>query len=141
MQRSRHAFTIIELIAAAAILAVLVGALVPATLLVQQHRRELAVHRQALQAADNLLERVLTLPWSELEAGLSGEAIRTDDVLADVPGGTWKLTVVDVSSGGPAKRATVQVSYGGGARSGAVALTAWAFRDGQSNSGPMNEEP
>ena len=130
MRRYRtHAFTIIEVTAAAAILAVLLAAFVPVTLLVQNHRRESVVHRRALQAADNLLEHVLALPWGEIHSDVAGQTVRAEKVLAGVPGAGWKIIVADESSNFPAKRVTVQVSYGAGVRSDTVQLTAWVYQD------------
>jgi Tfp pilus assembly protein PilE len=130
MRRYRtHAFTIIEVTAAAAILAVLLAAFVPATLLVQNHRRESAAHCLALQAADNLLEHVLALPWGEIHSDVAGDTVRAEQVLAGVPGASWRIIVADESSNVSAKRVTVQVSYGAGVRADVVEFTAWVYQD------------
>jgi type II secretory pathway pseudopilin PulG len=131
---SRNAFTLIEATGAAVVLAAILGAAVPMILLVQSQRRENAVHRDAVRAADNLLERVLAIDWADLESDRVGETIRADEVLVSVPGGAWNLEVVDAKAGPPAKRITVTVSYRIRGQTGSVDLTAWRFGEHEANS-------
>ena len=130
--RKSHGFTIIEAAVAGVVLAAIVTAVVPMMVLVQSQQHAAHVQRQALLAADNLLERVLALEWSELEAGVAGAALGASDMLSGVPGGTWKLTVVEESDPMPAKRVTLTVSYAARGRTGSVQVTAWAFENGDS---------
>jgi type II secretory pathway pseudopilin PulG len=136
MRRDQHhAFTIIEVTAAAAILAVILASVVPATLLVQRQRSEALAYRRALEATDNLLERVLALPWDDVRADLDDATIHAREVLADIPVGSWKVSVEDASTGISAKRVTVQVTYGPTGRRGSVRLTGWVYRDPRSGEG------
>jgi hypothetical protein len=126
---SRNAFTLLETVGAAAVLAAILGAAVPMMLLVQSQRHENAVRRQAVRAADNLLERVLAVDWSELDAGLTGESIDAPELLDAIPGGAWNLTVIEEPTPVPAKRVTVAVSYRSRGRTGSVHVTAWTFNN------------
>jgi type II secretory pathway pseudopilin PulG len=126
---SRNAFTLLETVVAAVVLAAILGAAVPMVLLVQSQRHDNSEQWQAVRAADNLLERVLAVDWAELEAGLASEAIGAAELLDAVPGGTWNLTVIEEHDPVPAKRVTVAVSYRSRSRTGNVHVTAWAFDD------------
>jgi type II secretory pathway pseudopilin PulG len=129
----RNAFTLIEATGAAVVLGAILVAAVPMILLVQSQRRENAVHRVAVRAADNLLERVLVLELANLESEQVGETIRADEVLDAVPGGAWSLKVIDANAGLPARRITITVSYRTRGRTGSVHLTAWSFGKPESN--------
>lgn len=126
-RRHAYAFTIVEVTAAAAMLAIILGALVPTVLLVQTQRRERVLQCQALDAADNLLERVLALDWHDIQSPLPDGAIGADEVLDGLTGGTWRVDVAESPGSLPAKRVTVRVVYGTSGRTGTVRLAAWAL--------------
>ena len=122
-------FTIIETTVAGVILAAILAAVVPMMVLVQSQQIIATAQRQALSAADNLLERALALDWAEIQSDVADEEIGASEVLSGVPGGEWTLTVIDEAEGVPAKRVTLTVSYAARGQAGSVQLTAWAFED------------
>jgi hypothetical protein len=130
----RMAFTIIEAASAAAVLGVVLGMVVPLVLLIQAHRREAAVHRQAQEVADNLLERALALDWRETQTTSPGESIAADELLASLPGGECQVGVVEEPGPVGAMRLTVTVMYASRGQLGTVRLTAWTYPKAASGS-------
>ena len=123
----QRGFTIVELAVAVAMIATLLALVAEMIVFARVARRTVQQQAAVQQTADNLLERIISLPW---------EAIQTDadfteslpDAFNDSPAGlSWEVVVVEETDPVPAKRITVRVTRP--ARNGRaqppVRLTAW----------------
>jgi prepilin-type N-terminal cleavage/methylation domain-containing protein len=127
----RSAFSLLEVIVAAAILAVILT--VAARMLNALGNQQQASQRRALalQTVQALAEQLGNLPWDEL----TPEAANRTNVPAvsqtHLPGAKLSIAVHEEQEPLSAKRVTVALTWNGpnGQPSGPVRLTTWVFHD------------
>lgn len=108
---TRRGFSLIELIGALAILAVVFAIVLP-TLLIVARERQAAEQRQfALQHASNLLEEPVTRNWNELPPGELALPEASSDLRSVLPNLERKLLVRDVEDAIPSRQLTVSIRW------------------------------
>ncbi len=127
---NRRGMTLIETLAAGALLAVLVlvSAQMFAALSVQQRA---TLNRQAaLHEAANQLERLTVVPWDELSERAVADAQLSAEAQAALPGGELEITLAESSDLPEAKQISVAVRWqdATGMPAARVELVAWTFR-------------
>ena len=127
---SRRAFTLLEMLAAFAVLGVLVAFCVQLLPAVARQRAAAAQRQAATQEAANLLERIAARPWDQLTpaalqgVGLSSEARR------QLPGAKLQVDVFDPAQNPAARRIAVCVQWEDrdGLPVRPARLVAWRYR-------------
>jgi type II secretory pathway pseudopilin PulG len=130
-RRRRRGFTMVELCATCALLAVAIPLTVAALGAAAKQRRGIEMRQQAIEAADNLLERLTAESWDRLSDDRLNEI---KDALGDEPlppGGELQFQLVDQAGPPAAKRIDVEVSWQPGAARirQRVRLSGWVFRE------------
>jgi Tfp pilus assembly protein PilE len=131
MRRSKRGITIVEVTAAAAMLAVLLAssAQVMRSLATQQ---EAAARRaMALQTVEAVLEEFANRPWGELTPTAAGDVTLPEVAKMHLPGASVEATVADVTDPVAAKRLAVEVEWNSpnGQPARPVRLTTWVYSD------------
>ena len=128
---SRKGFTMIEVIAAIAVLAAAMVAVAQTVAVVARQRQRTERQTLAVQEAANLMERIYALPWNEVTQDQAVAARLSPAGRSRLPAAAVKVTVQ--ASGDPPteKRISVDIDWqeADGGRSRPVRLTAWRFAD------------
>jgi Tfp pilus assembly protein PilE len=123
-------FVIVELIAAAAIVAVLLSVTLE-LFRVSMTQQRLAAHRQAaLQEAANLMERLASQPWDDLTTeGVKGLRL-SDETSRAVPDATLAIEIGQPQGEPAAKQITVNINLNElpGVPARPMQLVAWKHR-------------
>ena len=120
----------IELCAAAALLAVALSAVVSTLAVVARQRRGAELHARALEEADNLLERLTAEPWEAITPERIVQ-LGFDQLVADaLPEGELRIDVVTPADAPATKRIDLAVAWrpAVGKATNQVRLTTWAER-------------
>ncbi len=132
---TRRAFTLIELCAAGAMLAVAMSLTLSTLAAVTRQQRAAEVRQRALEMAENILEQAAHLPFSQLTPERLvqlQQASRADEAL---PEGKVELALADQPGTPPGKRIDLKLSWRPGAAKDrrSVRLSAWAYRIGDAH--------
>ena len=133
--RTRPGFTLVEVIAAAAMLAVL---LVLAGQMLAQARRNSRIAEQralALRTVENGLEELTARPWNEVTDEAISQLVLPPRLTRRWPQATLSGSVEEFSDPAPAKRLSLQVQLTPTQPVLAAKLTTWIYR------APEVEEP
>jgi hypothetical protein len=101
MINSRRAVALLEAIAAAALLAVLVTVCLRMFALTALERRAVEKRAIAMQEAANAIESVAALPWDQVTPERLAEIELSPSVKEILPGGALKLSVEPATTGPP----------------------------------------
>lgn len=129
---TRRAFTIVELCAAAAILAAALS-LALATLGATAKQRQAADLRQrAMELAENVLERATNVPWRELTAERLAQLGADSGSERQLPEGQLNLVLTEQAGPPAAKRIALELSWRPGAAKDrrTLRLATWIYRQG-----------
>jgi hypothetical protein len=126
----RRGFLLLELGAAGVMLMVLFVVSMQMFRATAAQRRALQHRRAALQAADNVMERLCARPWDELTPEHVGKAPLDDEVRAAVPRGRLAIDVEQADENAGEKRIAVEVRWAvePGEPDRSVRLVAWKYR-------------
>ena len=125
----RSGYSLFEIIISLGVLAVVLVVVAQSVTLVARQRRVTQRRQLALQAAENSMERLFTLPWVELSTEkLMGEALPRE-FTSGLPGAALKIDVDEEAGPPSAKRLQVEVSWTDTGRmvGRPVRLTAWRY--------------
>jgi prepilin-type N-terminal cleavage/methylation domain-containing protein len=127
----RHGFTLLELTAATAMLALLLTTSAQMLRVLSAHGRATSQRAIALQAAQAISEEVSNLPWDQLTTEAADQAKVPAQLDPRLPGSKLTLTVVEETTPAISKRITLELVWNGtnGQAVAPVRLTSWAFRD------------
>jgi hypothetical protein len=132
--RGRRGFTLVELAGAVFVLGATMALTVQVLGWVAAERRTALRRQWALREADNLLERITSLPYDRV-ATAAIDRLKADGnrhVERELPGGHLDVQVAERATPAPAKQIVVEVHWR--ARSGGevapVRLTAWVYDRG-----------
>ena len=126
--RTRPGFTLVEVIAAAAMLAVL---LVLAGQMLAQARRNSRIAEQralALRTVENGLEELTARPWNEVTDEAISQLVLPPRLTRRWPQATLSGSVEELSDPAPAKRLSLQVQLTPTQPVLAAKLTTWIYR-------------
>lgn len=128
---------LLEIIAALALLSAMV--VLVGQLLVMQRRvtSDLRAQDGARQAAANLLDDLVQLPWSELTQPATQPIVRQHEV--EDAGYRCEVLVVDEGGAPPGKRVEVAVRPTGEEPRRVVRLTAWRYPDSEPQASAQEE--
>lgn len=127
---NRAGYHLMEVIAAASLLAVIMLVTVPSLRWVAAGRRDAAQRQLAAQELANVMERVMARDWS----ALTPESVATEELSAEakarLPGSEFKVSVVAAGESPPAKRVTAELRWNDatGRTMAPVRLTAWKYQ-------------
>jgi prepilin-type N-terminal cleavage/methylation domain-containing protein len=127
----RHGFTLIELTAAAAMLALLLTMSAQMLRLLSVHQRASEQRAIALQAAQAITEEIGNLPWDQLTTEAANHVKVPAQLDSHLPGSKLTLAVVEESEPIASKRINLELVWNGtnGQMVAPVRLTSWAYRD------------
>lgn len=127
----RRGTTLVECIAAGAILAVLLVVCTQALSRTVIQQRAIANRRAALQTAANAMERVHALAWDQLAPANTQRIARQVSQQEMLRGGRVEITVEESQAAPPAKRVRVAVFWKemGEDRERSQLLTAWRYAE------------
>lgn len=132
-KRTRHGFSLIELIATCILLGVVFSVSVPLLTVVARERRSGEQRQFALQHATNLLERAATRDWSELPVGPQTISPAPADLQSLLPGLERSVEVRELSDELHTKHVIVSLHWNG--RSGQpvapLRLSTWVYPNGK----------
>ncbi len=129
-KRSRSGATLIEIAAAALLLAVAMGVSVQVLAWAAAQRRDAETRRNVQQELSNVMERITARPWREITADVVASAKLTPTT-ADVVDAARLTGDVRVDPADPdAKQIRLEAHWRGrsGNRESTVRLTAWVYR-------------
>jgi prepilin-type N-terminal cleavage/methylation domain-containing protein len=127
----RHGFTLIELTAAAAMLALLLTTSAQMLRVLSAHERATEQRAFALQAAQAISEEVGNLPWDQLTTETANQVKVPAQLDPRLPGSKLTITVAEESAPTTSKRIMLELVWNAtnGHAVAPVRLTSWAFRD------------
>ena len=120
----------LEMLAAIGLMAVLIALCLQMLAATAAARRASERRAVALQEATNLLERVSTIPWSEVTAERLSEVDVSPEVRALLPGAKARLLTEGTKDNGPpGKRVRVEITWTNatGDADAPVGLTTWMY--------------
>ena len=129
MKSNRRGFTIVEMMAASAMTAVLVTMCVQMLTLTAVQRRGAERRSIALEEAANVTESLSSLTWEEMTPERIAQ-VRLSEAAQQILGdGALKIALEPSTSGPPAKLIRVEIAWPNGASGGdaAVRLSSWIF--------------
>jgi prepilin-type N-terminal cleavage/methylation domain-containing protein len=128
-RHARRGMTVIEIVAAAAILAVLLASVVQAFRVFDTHRRVAERRAVALETTQSLLEQLSNTPWDGLTPAIAEKLAIPAAVKSFLPGANVAASVADVSEPVVAKRVSVELKWNApsGAEARPVRLTSWVY--------------
>ncbi len=129
---ARVGFTVVEVAAAAAILAAVFVFVAQAALWTAANRSAIDRRQSALVEAENVMEQLTSLPWAELTAETAAKVTLSPSAAERFGNQALTSTVTSSEDQPGAKRIVVQVRYSDGDQVDArrVRLVAWAYRQG-----------
>ncbi len=105
---------LVEVLAAATILAVVMTLSVEMLGALAQQRRALDDRQAAIRAAGNVMERLFARPFDQCTAETVDAGPWTEQLQQTLPGGRVEIDIVALDAPPPAKRVTVAVSWSEG---------------------------
>ncbi|MGQ0635709.1 MAG: type IV pilus modification PilV family protein [Planctomycetaceae bacterium] len=129
MRRPRAGFTLVELTIAALLLGAIFVSVIPVLGLITRDRREAERRQLALIAAENLLDRLAALPYSDLTVERVARYRLPETVAGQLPEAALRCDVSADDDSQSAKRISVELRWqkGASATSPPMRLTAWVF--------------
>ena len=136
MQANRRGFTIVEMMAASAMTAVLVTMCVQMLSLTTLQRRAAEQRSTALEEAANVTESLSSLTWEEITPERIAQYRLSEPARQVLRNGVLKISLEPSTSGPPAKLVRLEISWPNGADRGdaAVRLSSWIFSRGKAAS-------
>ena len=130
MMNRRRGYLALELMAASAVLATLLGVSLHALGALAEQRRAASQREMAVQEVANVLERATALPWSEVTSDRLAAWPLSAEASAMLPAGELQVSVDSAADDPDAKRlvARVQWSQVSGDDRAGVSLTTWVYR-------------
>ena len=127
----RYGFTLIELTAAAAMLALLLTTSAQMLRVLSAHERATDARAIALQAAQAITEEIGNLPWDQLTTETAKQLKVPAQLGPRLPAAKLTVTVIDENTPAMSKRIMLELAWNGtnGQAVAPVRLTSWAFRD------------
>ena len=129
MKSNHRGFTIVEMIAASALTAMLVTMCVQMLSSTAVQRRAVERRMIALEEAANLTESLGSLTWEELTPERIAEYRLSEPAQQILDGGVLKIAIEPSTSGPPAKLVRVEITWpsAGGGTDAPVRLSSWVF--------------
>jgi len=123
----RQAFTLMEMIAAATLLAALMTVCVPMLGAIAAHRRAASQRQCAIQEAANAMEHLAAADWESLKVGASPAAQLSPEARRALPDGSLTVEIASPPQEPGAKRITITVRWEdpAGRRLAPLRLVAW----------------
>jgi type II secretory pathway pseudopilin PulG len=127
----RSGFNLVEICVTCALLGVAIPLTVSTLGAAARQRRGVEMRQRAIEAADNLLERLVAEPWDKLSPERLAEAERGSPADEWLPGGQVKLQLVEPPGPPAAKRIDLELSWQprAGRSRERVRLSAWNYRE------------
>jgi prepilin-type N-terminal cleavage/methylation domain-containing protein len=127
----RRAFTLFEVIIAAAILAALLTASVQMLRALSIHQRATEHRAAALQAAQAVSDEVANIPWDQLTVESAKKVTIPKPLDGYLPGAKLSVSLDEEAAPAPSKRLHVDLTWNGpdGQAVAPVRLTSWVFPD------------
>jgi prepilin-type N-terminal cleavage/methylation domain-containing protein len=123
----RRGFTLLEVVASAAMLAALLAVVGQAIVAVESSARRADEHAEALRVVDNLLEQFLAAPWDAIDADAVGRLALPNYVQDRWPKARLSGSIEPVDEPVLGKRVSLTLETGA-ARTRAVTMTTWIYR-------------
>lgn len=132
MKARQRGFTILEVMVAAALTALLVTMCVRMLTSSAAQRRGAERRSVALEEAANVAESVAALPWDELTSERVGQIQLSESARQALGNGSLKVSLEPAASGPASKQIRVQLTWPNPAGGEAtVELSSWAFAPGK----------
>jgi len=130
MTRKPPGFTVMEILAAAVILAAVLAVCVQLVRATTQQRRALQTRELTIQEAANLMERLAGMTWQELAGTQPAQLCLSGDALRAIPGAELKVEVVSCPGQPEAKRIAVAIAWQDDSARPVrpVRIVAWRYR-------------
>jgi prepilin-type N-terminal cleavage/methylation domain-containing protein len=127
----RRAMTLIEVIAAVSMLAVLLGSSVQMMRALGMQQRAAARRAMALQTVQAVTEELTNLPWNALTPAVAENLSVPEVAQFYLPGAVITATVEDVSQPVESKRLSVEMRWNApsGKPAAPLRLTTWVYPD------------
>ena len=109
--RTRRGFTLLEIVTAVAMMAVLMAVAMKGLTAISAQRQALAHRETALREAANLAERLWGRPFDELTAEKLASVRISDEAAAALPDATVKIDVAPRAADPAAKRVAIELSW------------------------------
>lgn len=128
--KARRAFTLVEVIVSSILLATVVVTVAPLLGWVAAERRAAAQRQFAMQEAENLMERITLLDWTELTSDRLAQWDLSSEAAEVLPDRQLTATVEEVPGPPPARRVQIVLTWQNraGETVSPVRLTSWFFR-------------
>lgn len=125
----RSGSILIEVMVAAAVMAIMITTTVEALALVAARHLAADQRQWAIEEAENIVERLHRRPWDLLTADAKLDPEFEVRIAQSLPGGRGQVIVTHADGPPPAKRLDVEIAWQGSAGAPAkVRLTAWVFQ-------------
>jgi len=127
MADTRRGYMLMEAMAGAAVLAVLITVCLQMFASMTVSRRAAEQRALALQAAANTIERISALPWDQITPERLAEITLPPSTQEHLGGGNLKLTLRPLETVGPAKQLQVEITWpnSAGGTDAPVRLSYW----------------
>jgi type II secretory pathway pseudopilin PulG len=127
----RNGITLVEIVAAVSVLAVLLATSVQMLSALSQRGRAAERRTLANETAQAMVEQLASMRWDDLTPQAAERLAVPDQVQPFLPGAKLEAVVVDEQEPVAAKRIFVKLTWTspGGQPAGPVQLTAWSFPD------------
>lgn len=126
--KSQPAFTIVEVAAGAAMLAVLLTLTGQLLVAMRDSARRTEDGALLLQSVDNALEEFVAAPWAEIDESSAATVRLSDEVRRRWPHAQLTAKVTPSMEPVQAKQVTLRLSLGKGSALKPVSLTTWVYR-------------
>jgi prepilin-type N-terminal cleavage/methylation domain-containing protein len=125
----RRAFTLLEVVIAAAMLAVLLTTSVQMLRALSIHQRASERRAVALEAAEAAADQVANIPWDQLTAESAKKATIPKQLASYLPGAKLSVSLDEEPTPTPSRRIHIDLTWNGahGQPVAPVRLTSWVF--------------
>mgnify|MGYP001428761443 CR=1 FL=1 len=129
--KTRRGMTMIEIIAAAAILGVMLASAVQVIRVLETQRRTADRRALALETTQSLLEQLGNTPWDQLTPSANAALTIPEAVSVYLPSAKAVATVVEQQDPVPSKRIAVELQWNApsGLPVAPIRLTTWVFEN------------
>ena len=128
---TRRGFTFIEVIAAAAMLAVLFTLAGQMLVQARRHSRVAEQRALALRTVENGLEELTARPWDEINDGAIAKLALSQPLARQWPQAKFSGSVEELADPAPAKRLSLQLALTPNQPALSAKLTTWIYRTPQ----------
>jgi prepilin-type N-terminal cleavage/methylation domain-containing protein len=125
---TRHGFTFIEVIAAAAMLAALFALASQMLVQAQRHSRVVEQRALALRTVENGLEELTARPWDEINNGAITRLALPQPLARQWPQARFSGSVEELADPAPTKRLSLQLALTPNQPALSAKLTTWIYR-------------